>query len=64
MTHAFIDDGYPEADDYVSNYVWFDERDPDSVKRAMAARAARPQSVRSRDPGSIGLRKKEPERKG
>jgi hypothetical protein len=36
MPYIFVDDGYPEADEYVNNYVWYDEDDPESLKRAWA----------------------------
>ena len=34
MAHIFVDDGFPEAGEYASNYVWFDPADPKSVSRA------------------------------
>ena len=34
MPYIFVDDGYPEADEYANNYVWYDEKDPESLQRA------------------------------
>jgi hypothetical protein len=31
----FVDDGYPESDDYESNYVTYDPRDPRDYARAV-----------------------------
>jgi hypothetical protein len=35
MAYIFVDDGAPEAEEYDNNYVWFDERDPDDLHRAL-----------------------------
>ena len=35
MPYLFVHDGYPEAEDYGDNYIWYDARDPDSVERAV-----------------------------
>jgi len=37
----FIDDGYPESDDYASNYVAYDPRDPRDYARAVEEALAR-----------------------
>ena len=34
MAYIFVSDGRPEADEYSSNRIWFDERDPADVRRA------------------------------
>jgi len=36
MPHIFVDDGAPEAEDYASNYIWFDSDDRGSYVRALA----------------------------
>ena len=47
MANLFINDGYPEADDYESNYISFDERDPASVKEAVTGCELRMYDARS-----------------
>ena len=32
MAYAFIDDGYPEADEYETNYIEFDASDPKKIR--------------------------------
>jgi signal recognition particle subunit SEC65 len=32
MAYVFIDDGYPEADEYETNYVEFDASDPKKIR--------------------------------
>jgi hypothetical protein len=34
MAYIFVSDGRAEADEYSSNRIWFDERDPADVQRA------------------------------
>ena len=33
MANIFIDDGYPEADEYETNYIDFDASDPKVIRR-------------------------------
>jgi hypothetical protein len=43
--HIFVDDGYPEAEEYETNYVSYDMKDPGSYHRAMeTANRMRPAS--------------------
>ena len=35
MAYIFVSDGGPEADEYASNRIWFDERNPEDRRRAM-----------------------------
>ena len=35
MAYIFVSDGRPEADEYSSNRIWFDERNPADMRRAM-----------------------------
>ena len=37
MAHVFLDDGSPEAAEFDSYYVYFDERLPESIRRAQQA---------------------------
>jgi hypothetical protein len=37
MPYVFIDDGYPEAAEFDSNYVWFDPADPASLRALQRA---------------------------
>ena len=32
MAYTFIDDGYPEADEYETNYIEFDASDPKKIR--------------------------------
>ncbi len=34
MAYVFLDDGGPEASELESNYVYFDERQPESIRKA------------------------------
>jgi hypothetical protein len=34
MAYIFVSDGRPEADEYASNRIWFDEKDPADLRRA------------------------------
>ena len=34
MAYIFVSDGRPEADEYSSNRIWFDEHDPADLRRA------------------------------
>jgi hypothetical protein len=36
MAYIFVSDGGPEADEYASNRIWFDERDPEDRRRALS----------------------------
>lgn len=33
MAYLYIDDGYPESQDYENNYIYFDAKDPECVQR-------------------------------
>ena len=35
MAHVFVDDGYPEACEYDSNYIAFDPANPADQRRAL-----------------------------
>ena len=35
MPYLFVSDGAPEADEYSSNYFWFEADDPASLQRAL-----------------------------
>ena len=35
MAYFFFDDGAPDAEDYVNNYVYFDEKNSESYRRVM-----------------------------
>jgi hypothetical protein len=35
MAYIFVSDGRAEADEYSSNRIWFDERDPADLRRAL-----------------------------
>jgi hypothetical protein len=37
MAFFFFDDGAPDAEDYVSNYIFFDENNPEWYDRLMDA---------------------------
>lgn len=34
--YIFVDDGYPEAEEYDTNYISWDERTPGSYQKALA----------------------------
>lgn len=36
MPYLFVTDNAPEAEDYASNYIWYDANDPESVREALA----------------------------
>lgn len=58
MSTSFImvDDGYPEAEDYDTNYIVFDEADPQDYKRAVkeALETRSHEAAPAADPGSRG----------
>lgn len=35
MPYFFVDDGYPDASEYANNYVWYDDADPEPVRRPL-----------------------------
>ena len=35
MVKIFLDDGHPESVEYESNYLYFDERNPQSIQSAL-----------------------------
>ncbi len=37
MPYKFVDDGYPEADDYASNYVWVEEAEAQKQEQKPAS---------------------------
>ena len=49
MAYIFIDDKSPEAHDYESNYIFFNEDDLDSLERALV----RAKSIAQRVPSSL-----------
>lgn len=36
MAYIFVSDGQPEAEEYSSNRIWYDERSPEDRRRAFA----------------------------
>ena len=44
----FVDDGYPEADDYGNNYIGYDACDPADYRRAVALARCRLCELRGR----------------
>lgn len=36
MAYVFVDDGYPDSEEYASNYVWYDPKDPQPLRAAIA----------------------------
>jgi hypothetical protein len=49
MAYIFVSDGRPEADEYSSNRIWFDERDPADVRRALREAQRRREYIAQRN---------------
>jgi hypothetical protein len=48
--HIYVDDGYPESADYDSNYICYDQDEPDGYKNALAEAGGRLRSVKKTCP--------------
>lgn len=53
MAYIFVDDGAPEAREYDSNYIFFDDRVPGERQRAM-------QEAQQRQSQALSLRNRKP----
>ena len=36
MAFLILDDGYPDSEEYQNNHIYFDEKNPQSFRRAIA----------------------------
>ena len=52
MAYIFVSDGRPEADEYSSNRIWFDERDPADMRRALREAQRRRDYIAQRSTGA------------
>ena len=52
MAYIFVSDGRPEADEYSSNRIWFDERDPADMRRALREAQRRREYIAQRSAGA------------
>jgi hypothetical protein len=52
MAYIFVSDGRPEADEYSSNRIWFDERDPADMRRALQEAKRRRDYIAQRSSGA------------
>jgi hypothetical protein len=48
LAYIFVSDGGPEADDYDSSRIWFDENDPASYQRALEQARRRREYIAAR----------------
>lgn len=55
MAYIFVSDGRPEADEYSSNRIWFDERDPADMRRALQEAQRRREYIARRSGRSAPL---------
>ena len=49
MAYLYVDDGCPEGDDYASNYIYFDENNPQSLQRALQIAGSRKANLTNSD---------------
>ena len=47
MPYLFITDGYPEAEEFADNYIWYDAADPKSYQAARALVKEREECITS-----------------
>ncbi len=52
MAYFYIDDGYPESEDYENNYIYFDANDPECLQK-MIQLAQTLESVSPQERGAI-----------